>query len=108
MVAPHTIDRRRRGVAMLSLVIAVGLPATLLTLLLGALLWVRLDTVWREERLSHWLQLAAIAVVAGLLACGLYALDPAGQPVQPAFATAVVGSLAWWARLRGWQRNEVA
>lgn len=59
---------------MLSLVIAVGLPT--------ALLWVRLDTVWREERLTHWLQLA--------------------------FATAVVGSLAWWARLRGWQRNVVA
>ena len=93
---------------MLPLVIAVGLPAAMLTLLLGALLWVRLDTVWREERFSHWAQLVAVAVAAGALATGLYALDPAGQPVQPAFATAVIGALAWWARLRGWQRNEVA
>ena len=93
---------------MLSLVIAVGLPASLLTVLLGALLWVRLDTVWREEQLSHWAQLGAAALAAGALATALYALDPAGQPVQPAFATAVVGALAWWARLRGWQRNEVA
>ncbi len=93
---------------MLPLVMSVALPSTLLTVLLGALLWVRLDTVWREERIGHWLQLLGIAVGAGALAAGLYALDPAGEPIQPAFATAVLAALGWWARLRGWRNGETA
>lgn len=93
---------------LLSLVMSVGLPSTLLTMLLGALLWVRLDTVWSQERLGHWLKLAVVAVGAGVLATLLYAIDPAGQPIQPAFATAVLASLGWWVRLRGWQNNEPA
>lgn len=92
---------------MLSIVWSVGVPSALLTVLLGALLWIRLDTVWSEEQPVNWLKLFGVALGAGVLATLLYVVDPAGQPIQPAFATAVLAALGWWIRLRGW-RNETA
>lgn len=87
---------------MLAIALSVAVPASLLTFLLGSLLWVRLDTVWSEERIKPWLGLAALAVIAGPFAAALYSIDPAGQPIQPVFAVAVLVALGWWIRLRGW------
>jgi hypothetical protein len=88
-----------------AIVLSIALPASILTFLLGALLWVRLDTVWSEERIKPWAQLAGLAVIAGPFAAALYSIDPAGQPIQPVFAVAVLAALGWWVRLRGWTRD---
>ncbi|MEI6665850.1 MAG: hypothetical protein WCL53_06810 [Chloroflexota bacterium] len=90
---------------VLAIALPVVIPASLLTFLLGSLLWVRLNTVWSEERLAPWLQLAGLSLITGPLAAGLYAIDPAGQPIQPVFAVAVLAALGWWVRLRGWTRD---
>jgi hypothetical protein len=83
--------------------LATGIPSALLTILFGALLWVRLDTVWSEERIAHWLSLGALGAGTGVAATAFHSFIPTEASMQPALVIAVVAALGWWSIKRGWR-----
>src|SRR5437868_5486817 len=92
-----------RGAHMLTSVMTTGVPSALLTVLFGALLWVRLDTVWSEEHVMHWLSLGALGAGAGAGASVLHSFMPSETAMGPAMAVAVLAALGWWGYKRGWR-----
>ena len=88
---------------MLTSVFTAGAPTALLTVLFGALLWIRLDTIWSEERLGHWASLGALGAGVGGLSTLVHGFVPVDAWMQVAVAVSVVAAMGWWAAKRGWQ-----
>jgi hypothetical protein len=81
---------------MLDFAFTAGLPAALLAVLFATLMWMRIDTVWREVPGRHWLSLVSLASLAGALATVLHWAMPEALPIEPALASSVLCALTWW------------
>jgi hypothetical protein len=92
---------------MLDFAFSTGLPAAVLAVLFAVLMWMRIDTEWREVPRLHWLSLASLAPVAGLLAMAAHWSMPEVMAVEPALLASVACALTWWGlHLRAEARRE--
>jgi hypothetical protein len=92
---------------MLEFAFSTGLPAGVLAVLFATLMWMRIDTEWRQVPGRLWLSLLSLAPLAGLLASVLHWAMPSALPVEPALLASVGCALGWWGlHLRAEARRE--